>query len=1018
MRLSWDDLECGSVRRALAAPAVPSAPLSHALPQWTQTIFSIVSESSRPAPSAAEAVSEAPLPFEDVLEPTVRFAFQRLEACAATCIHLLSPDARRALQRSLLRRLCHHVAAALASEFDAERSPGVRFALRWLGPREAPPGTVRYHEFTRGLLRDGLAGFFQRNPVLARAIVIITESWIASSAEFLERLSQDRTGLSLTRVQALDADASDPHHGGRRVFLLALENRPGLVYKPRDVSGEAALHSFIEWCNAQKAPLDLRAPRVFCRKGYGWVERVVHEPLVDSGAARRYYRRAGALLAVLHLLGANDMHYENVMASGEFPVLIDAETLLAPDMPGDCKAGSASNDGPAARRLARSAQRTGMLPGMAGEVRAEPGFDASALGDRSGILPKLTRWRDVNSDAMRIVLEAASPGIAQLPTLKGEPVSARAYSDDVASGFNEMLHWLVDQKQKLLGGDGPLACFRSMTTRVVFRATAAYQMFLVRSLRPELLSSGIDRSIELEILARHFIHCAAAGGSSLVRGLPPKNWPVLAAEKEALEDLDIPYFSVEASSTALNLGAGREPISDFFATSGFDSLKARVSALSMKDVAEETAIVRASFVSAETCAAHSKRTKAAVPPCTTSNLLAAAESIARLLAEEAVHGENGSADWYGLVLQDDLGHFALRPMGASLYEGGAGTALFLAAFDAVRGASEYRGLVLNALRTAAQTAQRNTEMPIGGGLGLGSIVYALVRAAGFLRDPSLLDTARTVAAQITPDRIAADREFDVLSGSAGAILGLLTLHAALPNKDSEPAWLLAAEIGGRHLIASAVATLTGPKAWRINSLGPSSEPLAGMSHGAAGIAYALLRLYGATQNRIYLEAAREGLAYETTVFSAADGNWPDLRPSPRNPSYVSTWCHGASGIGLARLGGLPYFDEPGVWRDVEAALAATRAHCPAAVDHLCCGTFGLIETLLVGASVLDRAPSEADKLRAECLVHAGQALARGLNAGNGTTRFAPGFHRGLAGIGYQLLRLATPDILPSVLLWH
>jgi lantibiotic modifying enzyme len=32
--------------------------------------------------------------------------------------------------------------------------------------------------------------------------------------------------------------------------------------------------------------------------------------------------------------------------------------------------------------------------------------------------------------------------------------------------------------------------------------------------------------------------------------------------------------------------------------------------------------------------------------------------------------------------------------------------------------------------------------------------------------------------------------------------------------------------------------------------------------------------------------------------------------------------------------------------------------------------------------------------------------------------FSPSFFQGTAGIGYQLLRLAHPDALPSVLLWE
>jgi lantibiotic modifying enzyme len=31
--------------------------------------------------------------------------------------------------------------------------------------------------------------------------------------------------------------------------------------------------------------------------------------------------------------------------------------------------------------------------------------------------------------------------------------------------------------------------------------------------------------------------------------------------------------------------------------------------------------------------------------------------------------------------------------------------------------------------------------------------------------------------------------------------------------------------------------------------------------------------------------------------------------------------------------------------------------------------------------------------------------------------YSPGFFQGTAGIGYELLRIAHPDMLPSVLLW-
>src|SRR5208283_1656347 len=89
--------------------------------------------------------------------------------------------------------------------------------------------------------------------------------------------------------------------------------------------------------------------------------------------------------------------------------------------------------------------------------------------------------------------------------------------------------------------------------------------------------------------------------------------------------------------------------------------------------------------------------------------------------------------------------------------------------------------------------------------------------------------------------------------------------------------------------------------------GTAQAPLTGMSHGASGIAFALLELHAATGRSQFLEAARGGFAYEDSLFDPKVGNWPDLRAAgdpgtaPLPPSHGRTWCHGAPGIALARL---------------------------------------------------------------------------------------------------------------------
>jgi lantibiotic biosynthesis protein len=81
-------------------------------------------------------------------------------------------------------------------------------------------------------------------------------------------------------------------------------------------------------------------------------------------------------------------------------------------------------------------------------------------------------------------------------------------------------------------------------------------------------------------------------------------------------------------------------------------------------------------------------------------------------------------------------------------------------------------------------------------------------------------------------------------------------------------------------------------------------PLTGLAHGGSGYAFALLELYSVAQDPVFLKTGRGAFGYEDELFDSVSGNWPDLRPfnSGNEASrFVTAWCHGAAGIGLARL---------------------------------------------------------------------------------------------------------------------
>ena len=95
----------------------------------------------------------------------------------------------------------------------------------------------------------------------------------------------------------------------------------------------------------------------------------------------------------------------------------------------------------------------------------------------------------------------------------------------------------------------------------------------------------------------------------------------------------------------------------------------------------------------------------------------------------------------------------------------------------------------------------------------------------------------------TDELIAADKQLDVMGGSAGAILGLLRLY-----RDTESGDVLGRAIKVRRASAGATPARRRRAAGAGSDKAPARKrPIVnGMSHGAAGFAYALASLAAAT----------------------------------------------------------------------------------------------------------------------------------------------------------------------------
>lgn len=206
---------------------------------------------------------------------------------------------------------------------------------------------------------------------------------------------------------------------------------------------------------------------------------------------------------------------------------------------------------------------------------------------------------------------------------------------------------------------------------------------------------------------------------------------------------------------------------------------------------------------------------------------------------------------------------------------------------------------------------------------------------------------------------------------------------------------------------------------------PCSRPLAGFSHGAAGMALSLLRLAGVSQEERFRQGAQRAMEYERSIFSTARKNWPDFRSIgiaearriqlPEGEELcMTTWCHGAPGVGLGRLASLLYQDDAFMREEIEIAIQTTLEQGFGINHSLCHGDLGNLELLLSAEQILGE-PRYRELAQTYTAMLLKSVEREGWLTGIPLGVESPGLMTGIAGIGYQFLRLAAPQQVPIVL---
>ncbi len=851
-------------------------------------------------------------------------------------------------------------------------------------------------------------------PVLVRLAVVTLTNWSNAYLELFERLGSDWTTLTTAfglspedRIDRLMHDAGDSHCEGRSVAIVSFASGQRIVYRPRPVDAHFHLAKLFEWLHT-KGTSDLKLPKVVARHGYGWAEYIAHKPCADLMELRLFYRRQGELLAILHTLRAFDFHNENLVASGPHPMLIDVEFLFHLGMHGT----DALPEDTPVDIMAESVMRVGLLPSRQWLKDGEKGVDQSGIGGAAGqfSLTEIPLWSKMNTDEMHLerkrLISAALPNRPSLS--RGEEVNPFDHTQDIIDGFSHAYRVILTNKLEILSDRGPLGEFRDDSVRYIVRPSLIYGMMLAESNHPDLLRDAVQRDRFFERLWISVETWPSEASDRLIQFIPFE-----------LEDLwagDIPYFSTRVDSRDLWTSRG-ERLVDFFQTTGYEDVQKRILGFNEEDLRRHSWVIRASMGSLIEVKDHLPSVQ---PACSDSalpertKLIQAAAEIGGRIERLAIEHEKTGVGWIGLMTVNGRA-WTLASNDLGLYSGSPGITFFLAYLAAIGGDQRFRALAEKSLfRIRGFLRKWGPPKSVGAFEGTAGILYLLTHLATLWNREDLQAEAQDLIDSIAR-QADDDMALDVMAGAAGAIAALLAFYETF-RCDSV---IAVAQRLANRLIETALPQRGGGRAWKA-SINPE-RPLAGFSHGAAGIAWALGKLYAVTGSEKLRGLALDALEFEANAYSEEFGGWPDYRGLPEDyknltaAHYMTAWCHGAVGIGFSRLDLMSCLPSEFLEASLSAALGATRkggfgkGHC------LCHGDLGNLELLLEASR---RRPNNGltETVRDFSAGIFRDGVSKGWQCDTPTLIETPGLMTGLSGIGYNLLRLAHPDIAPSALL--
>lgn len=774
-------------------------------------------------------------------------------------------------------------------------------------------------------------------------------------------------------------------HGGKAVTKV-VTNKSKLLYKPRSLENDKFFLEFLEYIfDLQRNEIsDFYQYKFIDCKEYGWIEYIENTETSKSNI-NIYYQRVGYLLGIAYLLNISDLHFENVLCSGAYPVLVDLETIF-----------HTSIYQPKFRNLAtqrieeqagNSVFATGMLPIFK--------KDKKYGGDISGILGGTFNKEEriiINPNRDDIQFKKRLVRIHRkehIPFFTENGVLNRYNPEnfvlDIIEGFKFSYNVFLSNKQKILSFIKKKA--QKVKVRVLARNTVEYSILIQAAKSPVYANKRYAIFNKLSEF-----------GSDLL------NDRLIKSEIKQMQTLSIPYFYVNVQSKIIkdidNINVHN------LTRTPFEFFLEKVQEYSLEDLMFQTKLISFSLESQNKLFVDSKNFEIyKYQKGTLNDLHNVIENLVDIIINNAIIDERDySINWMSLGISEEE-EILFESLSDDMYKGVSGIGIALLKYYEDNYNIKKSRKVKSVLDTIYASILRNIDdidisnkdlSFFNGEIGKVAFLYKYEIKFGISNQ-----TSKRYMKKILDEVMTREFNFDDIIGGLPGIISYFY---------NQKMFLKEVIIMGDKLLRNI----------------ENKTIMASYAHGQSGLMITLLYLYNLTNEKKYLLQFQKEWKKENKL--KLNKGWKDIRQE--GIKYSVSWCNGVTGQLISRLKAMEINQKSKVFNELDEKLMKKEINelLQLLINEgleqnnfcLCHGNSGNLLVLNYYQKHFDNANGKlAKKIENHFYSISGFGLKTGWICGLGNHFYSFGIMTGISGILYALLHYKNKEkdlgiLLPNI----